>query len=236
MFAKVFEQIFDSTVAQDYEVRHMFIDLLILADPTGAVDMTPDAIARRTNVPQETVERAIKELCQPDVKSRSPLEEGKRLVPLDSRRDWGWRIVNYQHYRKIRDQEARRSYFRDYQRKRRKKLRVVKDTKVDKADKVESSSSTSSSTSVSVLKRKPKDLEEVLRYAKEKGISDSDATAFYDSMEAGGWTRGGKALKDWEAHLRSYKAQGWLASQRNSKFRPPQQTDRITKQMKEFYE
>lgn len=215
MFAKVFEQIFDSTVAQDYEVRHMFIDLLILADPTGAVDMTPDAIARRTNVPQETVERCIKELCQPDVKSRSPLEEGKRLVPLDSRRDWGWKIVNYQHYRKIRDQEARRSYFRDYQRKRRKNLRVVKDKMVNKDDTVENSSSTSSSKSV--CKRKPKNLEALLEYAAQIGISKADAIAFFDSMEAGGWTRGGKALKDWEAHLRSYKAQGWLASQRNRK-------------------
>lgn len=215
MFAKVFEQIFDSTVAQDYEVRHMFIDLLILADPTGAVDMTPDAIARRTNVPQETVERAIRELCQPDVKSRSPLEEGKRLVPLDSRRDWGWRIVNYQHYRKIRDQEARRSYFRDYQRKRRRKLRVVKDNMVDKGERVEPSSSLSTSSSVS--KRKPENLNCCLRYATSIGISNSDATAFFDSMEAGGWTRNGKALKDWEAHLRSYKAQGWLASQKKQK-------------------
>lgn len=217
MFAKVFEQIFDSTVARDYTVRHMFIDLLILADPTGAVDMTYDAIARRTNVPQETVERCINELCQPDVKSRSPLEDGKRLIPLDSRRDWGWKIVNYAHYRKIRDQEARRSYFRDYQRKRRKKMRIVKDKVVDTVDNVETSSSTSSSVS----KRKPKSLEEVVLYAKQKGISETDATAFFDSMEAGGWTRGGKALRDWQAHLRSYKANGFLASQKNGKFSRP---------------
>jgi hypothetical protein len=218
MFAKVFEQIFDSSIASDYTVRHMFIDLLILADPTGAVDMTPDAISRRTNVPQETVERCITELCQPDVKSRSPLEDGKRLVPLDSHRDWGWKIVNYQHYRKIRDQEARRSYFRDYQRKRRRKARVVKDKLVDNGengDRVEISSSTS--TSSFVCKRRPKDLEELVLYAKQHSVSESDARAFFDSMEAGGWTRGNKSLKDWKAHLRSYKANGWLASNNQSK-------------------
>lgn len=203
MFAKVFEQIFDSSIAQDYTVRHMFIDLLILADPTGAVDMTHDAIARRTNVPTETVQRCITELCQPDVKSRSPLEDGKRLIPLDSHRDWGWKIVNYHHYRKIRDQEARRSYFRDYQRKRRKKLRVVKDTKVDKGEGVELSSSTSSS--------KSKCTEEELRtFCTKEGLSFSDATYCFNKWESNGWTIGGKRIKDWKAAVRSWKAAGYL--------------------------
>ena len=97
------------------------MDLLVLADPTGAVDMTLEAISRRTNVPIAEVTRYINELCQPDVKSRSQLEEGKRLVPLDSNRDWGWQIVNYGHYRKLRDQETMRSYFRDAMRKSRSK-------------------------------------------------------------------------------------------------------------------
>jgi hypothetical protein len=43
------------------------------------------------------------------------------LVPLDAKRDWGWHIVNYGHYRKIKDEEARRSYFRTEQRKYRAK-------------------------------------------------------------------------------------------------------------------
>ncbi len=120
MFAKVFGQIFDSSIAEDYNCRRMFMDLLVLADSTGAVDMTPEAISRRTNVPQPEVEKYIQDLSQPDVKSRSKLEEGKRLVPLDKNRDWGWQIVNYQHYRKIRDEEARRTYFRNAQRKYRK--------------------------------------------------------------------------------------------------------------------
>jgi NADH-quinone oxidoreductase subunit F len=121
MFTKVFGQIFDSSIAEDYNCRRMFMDLLVLADQTGAVDMTYEAISRRTNVPVEEVVKYVKQLCQPDAKSRSPLEEGKRLVPLDSNREWGWQIVNYVHYRNIRDEAARREYFRDKQREHRKK-------------------------------------------------------------------------------------------------------------------
>lgn len=154
MFAKVFGQIFDSSIAEDYTVRHMFIDLLILADSDGAVDMTHEAISRRTNVPIETVKRCMDELSQPDPASRSPIHEGKRIVPLDSHRGWGWQIVNYRHYRQIRDEEVRRSYFRDQKRKQRKKERrtsSVQDKKVDKGGHCQTVSSASSSTSSSLV-------------------------------------------------------------------------------------
>ncbi len=162
MFAKVFGQIFDSSIAEDYNCRRMFMDLLVLADSTGAVDMTPEAISRRTNVPQPEVEKYIKELCQPDARSRSDLHEGKRLVPLDDRRDWGWQIVNYNHYRQIKDEEARRTYFRTAQRAYRKgKKKVVKDkglTEFDSNGQSLTPPSASSSTSVPIweeLKRNP---------------------------------------------------------------------------------
>lgn len=121
MFAKIFTQIFDSSIAENYEVRHVFEDLLKLADQDGAVDMTQEAIARRTNMPLEKVKFGISELMKPDERSRSKDHGGARLVLIDSRRDWGWIIVNYSHYRSIQDEEARRSYFRDAQKRHRLK-------------------------------------------------------------------------------------------------------------------
>ena len=132
MFAKVFGQIFDSSISTDYVTRHVFIDILILADKDGVVDMTPEAISRRTNVPIEIVESAIEKLCQPDPRSRSYKEDGRRLSLLDEHRDWGWQIVNYQHYREMKDEEGRRAYFREYARERRAKQKVVKDKSLTK--------------------------------------------------------------------------------------------------------
>lgn len=119
MYAKIFSQIFDSSIAEDYEVRHVFEDLLKLADMEGVVDMTMEAIARRTNVPFEKVRRGIEKLMESDPGSRSKEAEGRRLVPLDSNRGWGWIIVNYTHYRSLLDEESRRKYFRDAKRKQR---------------------------------------------------------------------------------------------------------------------
>ena len=60
-------------------------------------------------------------LSSPDPESRSQGEEGRRLIPIDSHRSWGWQIVNYEHYRNLRDEEARRAYFRDAKREYRSK-------------------------------------------------------------------------------------------------------------------
>lgn len=129
MFAKIFVQIFESSIAENYNARHVFMDLLVLADSDGVVDMTPESIARRTNAPLVTIKEAIKVLSNPDPKSRSKDEDGRRIVSLDPKRDWGWQIVNYAHYRAVRDEEKRREYFREYRRKERESKRTGKPKK-----------------------------------------------------------------------------------------------------------
>jgi hypothetical protein len=121
MFAKVFFQIFESSISDDYLVRHVFMDLLVLSDEDGVVDKTSKAISRITNVPLEVIEMAVAKLCAPDPQSRTPDHDGRRLVLIDENRDWGWKIVNYLKYRQIRDEEARRISNRSYKRDQRAK-------------------------------------------------------------------------------------------------------------------
>lgn len=122
MYAKVFRQILDSSIAEDYQVRHVFEDLLKLADSEGIVDMTVTAIARSTNVPIEIVRRGIEELEKPDPESRTTDFEGRRIILLEPhKRSWGWMIVNYQKYREIQDEETRRAAFREAKRRQREK-------------------------------------------------------------------------------------------------------------------
>jgi len=126
MFAKIFSQIFDSSIADNSTHRHIFMDFLVLADSDGVVDMTLEAIARRTNVPLEQIAEAVAAFCSPDPRSNTPDEEGRRLLPIDQQKPWGWQIVNYHQYRAIRDEEARREYHRDYRRKEREAKRAKK--------------------------------------------------------------------------------------------------------------
>lgn len=119
MYAKLFEQVFNSSLADNYLHRLVFMDMLILADSDGVVDMTHQAIARRTNVPIETVCNAIEALESADDRSRSKECNGARIQRLDDHRNWGWFIVNYQRYRMMATEENRKEKTRDRVRKHR---------------------------------------------------------------------------------------------------------------------
>ena len=108
MYGKIFQQIYDSSIAEDPKVRFTFMDLIVLADSDGVVDMTHEAIARRTNVDIEWVRRSIAALEGPDPKSRSPNENGARIIRMDDHRDWGWIIVNFDRFRAVATDEQRR--------------------------------------------------------------------------------------------------------------------------------
>lgn len=121
MFGKIFASMFDGSMYGHWQAIVALQQMIVLADEEGVVDMTPEALSARTSIPLEIITTGIAELEQPDPKSRTFGENGRRIVRLDPARDWGWQIVNYSHYRAIRSAEERREYMRQYQRLRRSK-------------------------------------------------------------------------------------------------------------------
>lgn len=116
MYAKVFAQMYDGTLCTrgPWEALVTFQQLLVLADLEGNVDMTPEAISRRTTIPIQIIKKGIETLLLPDAESRTPTDDGKRIVPLSEGRAWGWKIVNYLFYRGLKREEDRREYHRNY--------------------------------------------------------------------------------------------------------------------------
>ena len=108
LFAKIFRQIYDSTLADDWQALVTFQQLLVLCDWHGVVDMTPQAIHRLTNIPQDIIDQGLQKLVAPDPQSRSRKLNGQRLELIDSERSWGWRIVNYAYYRDLASVEDKR--------------------------------------------------------------------------------------------------------------------------------
>lgn len=121
MYAKVFTSMFDGTLAEHWEAWVTFVAMLVLCDADGTVDMTLTAISRRTGLPLAIVAAGVAVLEAPDPESRSPEDDGRRIVRIDPHRSWGWRIVNHAHYRGIHDAEQRRAMTRERVRRHRAK-------------------------------------------------------------------------------------------------------------------
>lgn len=121
MYAKIFTSLYQGTLRGDTHGLVVFTNLLAHADAEGWVDIHPRAIAEEVGLTLEQVRAAINCLESPDPESRSPEEEGRRIVRLDEHRDWGWRIVNHAKYRAIRNEEERREQNRLAQQRWREK-------------------------------------------------------------------------------------------------------------------
>jgi hypothetical protein len=207
VYGKIFSQMYDGTLATrgPWQALVTFQQLIVLANKHGEVDMTADAISRRTTVPLEIIQEGLNRLQEPDPESRTPDLEGRRIVPLAEHRDWGWRIVNYEHYNKIRSQEERREYHRKYYHKRKTQ---------------QSSTNSTDSTPIDVdvaipIKKKkqatplPVDFkisDNVKSWALQKGYSGLEA---YLEFFKGRMSANGKTYVDWDQAFMNCVREDW---------------------------
>jgi hypothetical protein len=236
MFTKIFSRIFDSSIAEDPHIRHMFMDLLVLADQDGIVDMTPGAIAARTRLPKDDVQRWIEALEAPDPESRSPEEDGRRLIKLDPSRPWGWRIVNFRRYRESASREMLRMSEANRKRaarqkwpqqkppphtppQRRQEAEAEAERESDMSQVCPDMSGTNpdaSGTCPGQVQGTHTDsswpvLSEVLQRAELRGIPKDCAEKWWHEHDArGGCDRHGQPLKRWESALLAFAA-SWRA-------------------------
>jgi len=136
MYSKLYKTIFDGSLYGQFEGLTVFMAMLALADRHGEVDVAPAKIAGCLGCDLEFVLKGISYLEAPDPQSRTPAEEGRRILPLlndeNDSRPFGWKIVNYDKYRAIRNEDERREYKRNWDRKHRTKKRP-NPTKSDRA-------------------------------------------------------------------------------------------------------
>ena len=113
MYSKLFSRITESSLMEEpIPARYVFVMFLAISDPQGYVIGTDVAIARRINMPLREFLPCVDRLMEPDAHSNSNAEDGRRIIRSDGER--GYRIVNYIHYRSMRDEPARREYMRQY--------------------------------------------------------------------------------------------------------------------------
>jgi hypothetical protein len=123
VYGKIFESMYDGTLAADWKAMVTFQQLIVLADYNGIVEYTPAALSRRTGIPLDIIEHGIKKLEEPDEWSKSPDEEGRRICRMAEHRPWGWYIVNYDEYKALASRAEEREKARIRKQKQRERER-----------------------------------------------------------------------------------------------------------------
>lgn len=115
-FTKLFSSITESTIwCEPDRTRLVWICMLAMADQHGRVWASVPGLANRARVPIEDAQTALDAFLSPDPYSRTPDHEGRRIEPIDG----GWRLLNHEKYRSIRDEESIKESKRNYINKRR---------------------------------------------------------------------------------------------------------------------
>lgn len=110
-FTKLFASITESTVwCEPDRTRLVWVCMLAMADRKGRVFASIPGLANRSRVPLEDAVKAIDTFLSPDAYSRTPDFEGRRIEPIDG----GWRLLNHEKYRTIRDEEITKEHKRNY--------------------------------------------------------------------------------------------------------------------------
>lgn len=123
MYGKIFDSMYEGTLYGHWEAIVTLQQMLVLCSAEGVVDITPQAMSARTSIPLEIITKGIGILAEPDPYSRTPGDEGRRILLLDAHRPWGWVIVNYAKYQAIKSRAEKNEADR---------IRIAEQRKVNK--------------------------------------------------------------------------------------------------------
>ena len=115
-YTKLFQTILRSSIwLEPDHVRVVWVTMLALADQHGYVGASVGGLASQARVTKEQCEEALGKFLSADTDSRSKEYDGCRIEVADR----GWNLLNYQRFRDMRDEDARKAYERDRKRSQR---------------------------------------------------------------------------------------------------------------------
>lgn len=106
-FTKLFSSIVASSVwCEDDKTRLVWITMLAMSNRDGVVEASMPGLANAARVSVEDCRNAILKFESPDLDSRSTAHEGRRALKIEG----GWKLLNYETYRRKLSAEERREY------------------------------------------------------------------------------------------------------------------------------
>ena len=182
--------------------------MLAMADRKGRVWASIPGLANRARVSIKEAESAIKKFLSPDKYSRTKDFEGRRIEEIDG----GWKLLNHEKYRAIRDEEIIKESKRNYINNRRAAERNVENVDRSRhnaeadteAEAITNSPCQSDTSGANRAKFVKPTVNEIRSYCLERRNS-VDPQVFHDFYTSNGWKVGRNPMKDWKAAVRTWE-------------------------------
>jgi hypothetical protein len=118
MFGKHFESMYTGSMVGAGALAYAVMGYVISHQkpPSFDVELNPKILSTIIGEDESEIVKTIRKFCEPDEKSRSKSEEGRKLLKLG---EYLYHVVNGEVYHKIRTNDERREYFRLYRQKKR---------------------------------------------------------------------------------------------------------------------
>lgn len=130
-FGKIFESTFTgSMIGAGGTVFAVWGYVISHTKPPGIVELNPVLLSALIGESVEKIKEAIQYLSSPDEMSRTPDDEGRRLVQVDQ---FLYRVPTWQKYRNMRNDEERRQYFAEAKRRQRQREKAENPEKLSNA-------------------------------------------------------------------------------------------------------
>lgn len=106
-FTKLFSSIVASSIwCEDDQTRIVWVTMMAMANRDGVVEAAVPGLAHAARVSVEACRAALDKFEAPDVDSRSPEHDGRRIEKVLG----GWKLLNYDFYRHRLSADDRREY------------------------------------------------------------------------------------------------------------------------------
>lgn len=219
-YSKLHSSLVNSSLwTESDSVRLLFITLLAMCDRQGFVYGSRPGIARLANIEPETEDDPWEVLSSPDPHSsdrlRNPENEGRRIEEVPG----GFRLLNFDYYRGLRNDDERREQTRQAVARHRQAHKPMKASvsqgKPVKASESQCKQIPSASASVSVSeskeeKKKPLSEEETVGYCVSRGLPEADGKWLWAKWQGNGFTNGGKPMKSWKQTIIQWQLKGGI--------------------------
>lgn len=173
MYGKLFESTFSGSMyGKGSTVFAVWGYAIAHARKDGSTEMNPKMLASVLGDSLENVSNALAFLEAPDPESRSKNDEGKRLIKEG---EYLYRIVNYQRYNGMRNEDERREYNRQKQKEHRQRVSNGLSNSVSHGQ--PPSASVSGSVPLSITVSNPKNQSAPASAIKAPGAQEGEQTA-----------------------------------------------------------